>query len=69
LKSGLSKEEMIPKLVEMAEDLTTKEVLDLIETKPERLVDLLSNVNIRYDTTISGMVGIVLALIKVGHIN
>lgn len=60
---------MIPKLVEMAEDLTTKEVLDLIETKPERLVDLLSNVNIRYDTTISGMVGIVLALIKVGHIN
>jgi hypothetical protein len=60
---------MIPKLVEMAEDLTSKEVLDLIETKPERLVDLLSNVNIRYDTTISGMVGIVLALIKVGHIN
>ena len=60
---------MIPKLVEMAEDLTTKEVLDLTGTKPERLVDLLSNVNIRYDTTISGMVGIVLALIKVGHIN
>ena len=53
----------------MAEDLTTKEALDLIETKPERLVDLLSNVNIRYDTTISGMVGIVLALIKIGHIN